>query len=199
MKLGYRLLGILALMGIWACFPGRASAQGTIVCESHHGRREYCPVVAPGGVEMVRQLGPSTCQRGSTWGFDGRGVWVDRGCKAEFRLAAYSGHGPVWFNSGRQRPRDFQDGACFYSDAGFGGEYFCMRRGESYDSLPAGFNDRISSIQVIGRARVAVFNNDNFGGISLGLRKSVVNLKQFRRQDDPSKTWNDRISSIRVE
>ena len=78
MKLGYRWIAILALVGIWACLPGRASAQGTIVCESHHGRREYCPVVAPGGVEMVRQLGPSTCQRGSTWGFDGRGVWVDR-------------------------------------------------------------------------------------------------------------------------
>src|ERR1700723_231853 len=144
-------------------------------------------------------VGPFNLPGGSTWGFDGRGIWVDRGCKAEFRLAAYSGHGPVWFNSGRQRPRDFQDGACFFSDANFGGEYFCMRRGESYDSLPAGFNDRISSIQVIGRARVAVFNDDGFRGVSLGLKRSVGNLKQFRRQDDPSKTWNDRISSIRGE
>jgi hypothetical protein len=74
-----------------------------------------------------------------------------------------------------------------------------MRRGESYDSLPAGFNDRISSIRIVGRARVAVFNDDGFRGVSMGLKKSVDNLKRFRRQDDPSKTWNDRISSIRVE
>ena len=200
MKLRYRLMGIVALLGIWACLPGRVAAQGTIVCESHHGRREYCAVGdARGGVEMVRQLGPSQCVRGSSWGFDGQGVWVDRGCKAEFRVLAYGGHGPVWWNSGGKRPRDFREAACFYSDANFGGEYFCMRRGEAYESLPAGFNDRISSIQIFGRVRVAIFNNENFSGTSLGLKRSVDNLKRVRRQDDPSHTWNDRVSSIRVE
>ncbi|MGO8717653.1 MAG: DUF3011 domain-containing protein [Acidobacteriaceae bacterium] len=24
--------------------------------------------------------------QGRTWGFDGRGIWVDRGCRAEFRV-----------------------------------------------------------------------------------------------------------------
>ena len=195
----YRLLGIMALLGIWACLPGRVAAQGTIVCESHHGRREYCAVVAPGGVEMVRQLSPAACERGRSWGFDGHGIWVDRGCKAEFRLAAYSGHGPVWWNSGGQKPRDFSNGACFYSDAGFRGDYFCMRRGESYDAMPAGFNDRISSIQIFGRARVVVFNDDGYRGINLVLNRSADNLKRFAKQDNPGKSWNDRISSIRVD
>ena len=199
MRLRYRLMGFV-LLGIWAMMPGRASAQGTVVCESHHGRREYCAVGdARGGVEMVRQLSGPPCERGRTWGFDGRGVWVDHNCKAEFRVLTYGGHGPVWWNSGGERPRDLHDAACFYSDANFGGEYFCMGRGENYPSLPGGFNDRISSIQIIGRTRVIIFNDDDFRGIHLDLKRSVDNLKRFRKQDDPSRTWNDRISSIRVD
>ena len=201
MRLCYRWIGIVALLGVWALLPGRASAQGTVVCESEHGRRNYCAVGdARGGVEMVRQLGGAPCERGRSWGFDGRGIWVDHECKAEFRVLAYGGHGPAWWNSGGERPHfDWKDGACFYSDANFSGEYFCLRRGERYESLPAGFNDRISSIQIIGHARVTVFNDDDFRGINLRLKSSADNLKRFRKQDDPNRTWNDRISSIRVD
>lgn len=196
----YRLLAILGLLAIWVCLPGRVLAQGTIVCESHRGQREYCAVKdARGGVEMVRQISPAACVRGTSWGFDGGGIWVDRSCKAEFRVLAYRGSGPVWFNSGGHGPADFREGACFFSDANYGGEYFCMKRGESYDSLPAGFNDRISSVQLYGRARATVFNDSGFRGIRLGLDRSIDNLKRIPKQDDPRKTWNDRISSIRVE
>jgi hypothetical protein len=199
MRLRYRVIGILALIAIWACLPGRALAQGSIVCESHRGQREYCAVDARGGVEMARQLSPAPCVRGTSWGFDGRGIWVDRSCKAEFRVLAYRGSGPVWWNSGGQRPADLREGACFFADANYAGDYFCMRRGEAYDTLPPGFNDRISSVQVYGRVRVTVFNDDRFGGIKLGLDRSIDNLKRIPKQDDPRKTWNDRISSIRVD
>lgn len=200
MKLRYKLMGFVLLAGICAMMPGRASAQGTVVCESRHGQREYCVVGdARGGVELVRQLSGAPCERGRSWGFDGRGIWVDHECKAEFRVLAYGGRGPVWYNSGGERPRDLHDGACFFSDANFSGEYFCMRRGENYESLPAGFNDRISSIQIMGHSRVILFNDDDFRGINLRLKRSVDSLKRFRKQDDPRKTWNDRVSSIRVE
>ena len=34
---------------------------------------------------MTRQISGSPCIQGQTWGFDDRGVWVDRGCRAEFQ------------------------------------------------------------------------------------------------------------------
>jgi hypothetical protein len=41
---------------------------------------------------MTRQRSESPCRQGSTWGFDRNGIWVDRGCRAEFTLADYGYH-----------------------------------------------------------------------------------------------------------
>lgn len=73
-----------------------------------------------------------------------------------------------------------------------------MRRGESYSSLPPGYNDRISSIRVFGGSRVTVYNDSNYGGRRGTVQQDVANLKNWRTADDPTRTWNDRISSIQV-
>jgi len=39
-------------------------------------------------VRFVRQLGDVRCVEGYGWGYEERGVWVDHGCRAEFRVAA---------------------------------------------------------------------------------------------------------------
>ena len=39
-----------------------------------------------GGVTLLNQRSGSPCSQGSTWGYDQRGIWVDRGCRADFRL-----------------------------------------------------------------------------------------------------------------
>jgi hypothetical protein len=59
-------------------------------CESRDRRTEYCGVDTRGGVRLVRQLSDRRCVRGSTWGADGRGIWVTDGCRAEFELGADS-------------------------------------------------------------------------------------------------------------
>ncbi len=73
--------------------PNQASSQqgngyvnrpSTIVCSSNDGRRAYCHADTRAGVRLVRQISGSPCQQGSTWGYDSNGVWVDRGCRAEF-------------------------------------------------------------------------------------------------------------------
>jgi hypothetical protein len=74
------VLGIIALMAM-AARPARAQS---ITCSSDDGKRNYCPVNTSGGVRMVRQRSGSPCQQGSTWGYDRRGIWVDRGCRADF-------------------------------------------------------------------------------------------------------------------
>jgi hypothetical protein len=57
-----------------------------IRCSSDDGRRNYCDANTSGGVRMVRQISGSRCDEGSTWGYTERGVWVDRGCRADFEL-----------------------------------------------------------------------------------------------------------------
>ena len=94
-----------------------------------------------------------------------------------------------------QRPKA---GACFYQDERFRGNFFCMKVGDRWPSLPPGFNDRISSIRVFGGARLRLFNNDNFGGINILLDRDARSLRELRLPDNPSKSWDDRISSIAV-
>ena len=79
------------------CLPSQVFAQdgygserrnsNMITCSSDDGRRAYCNVDTSGGVRLVRQMSGSPCQQGSTWGYDSRGVWVDRGCRGEFDVS----------------------------------------------------------------------------------------------------------------
>jgi Protein of unknown function (DUF3011) len=90
--------GIWVDRGCRADFVIRAAPQaapvgavaGTIYCASDDMQRHGCPVDARGGVELVRQHSGSPCIYGRTWGYDDRGVWVDRGCRADFAVAAVS-------------------------------------------------------------------------------------------------------------
>jgi hypothetical protein len=65
-----------------------------ISCASDNGQRVYCDADTRGGVQLSRRLGRAACQQGSSWGYDRRGIWVDRGCRAEFAVGsfAYRGH-----------------------------------------------------------------------------------------------------------
>lgn len=95
------------------------------------------------------------------------------------------------------RDRDRRSGACFYKDADYRGDRFCMEAGESKARMPQGFNDTISAIRIFGHTSITVFENSDFGGRILRLRDNVANLKSY--EVSPGHTWNDRISSIQVE
>ena len=105
-------------------YPGQPPQRPgpSVTCESRNNRRNYCAADTRGGVTLRRQLSQSQCVQGRTWGFDARGIWVEGGCRAEFQINAYNGS-PNWGNNA---------GACFYKEINYAGEYFCMRRGESY-------------------------------------------------------------------
>ncbi len=94
------------------------------------------------------------------------------------------------------RDRARRGGACFYRDANFQGERFCVDRGERVGNVPPGFGDRISSIRIFGRAEVTLYQDSNFGGHNLRLRDDVNNLQGY--QVAPGHSWNDRVSSIKV-
>ena len=72
---------------------GRAQAQQTVTCSSDDGKRHYCNAETRAGVQMVKQRSGSPCVQDQTWGYDNRGIWVDRGCRADFLLAGNAGPG----------------------------------------------------------------------------------------------------------
>lgn len=83
-----------------------------------------------------------------------------------------------------------RDGVCFYENADYGGDYFCVKSGESLRFVPDGMNDRISSIRVFGRVEITVFKDAQYKGPSTRFYDDVRNLRY--------EGWNDRISSLRV-
>jgi hypothetical protein len=64
---------------------GGVRGSSTLVCTSASGGRVRCDANTSGGVRLIRQLG-GRCLEGQTWGWDNRGIWVDRGCSAEFQV-----------------------------------------------------------------------------------------------------------------
>ncbi|WP_187770606.1 DUF3011 domain-containing protein [Cognatilysobacter lacus] len=58
----------------------------SLKCASEDGRWKHCSADTRGGVDVVRQMSRNQCIRGQSWGIDRSGVWVNGGCRAEFRL-----------------------------------------------------------------------------------------------------------------
>ncbi|MEZ5438205.1 MAG: DUF3011 domain-containing protein [Lysobacteraceae bacterium] len=86
-------------------------------CESIDDRKRYCPAdIGRGRAALLEQHSRSSCMFGRTWGFDSRGVWVDRGCRATFRID-YIGAGNSWYpgqgqNYMRCESRDYRQAQC---------------------------------------------------------------------------------------
>ena len=77
--------GVVALLAL----PARAQEpqNRAFSCQSLDGQRTFCRADMSGGpVQFTRQLGDVRCVEGENWGRQDDGVWVDRGCRAEFAL-----------------------------------------------------------------------------------------------------------------
>jgi Protein of unknown function (DUF3011)/Peptidase inhibitor family I36 len=184
--------------------PAKASAQGRrsqiLTCESHHHRVQYCSIPDPRSeVVLLKQLGGARCVRGETWGNDGNGIWVDKGCRAQFEIRPRHDDGPAWWNSGRghRQPDRTGSGACFYKNANFTGDYFCSARGSNIRQVR--LDDEITSIQIYGRARVTFYKDPNFSGPQATTDRSISDLHHWRMPNNPNLNWDNRISSARID
>ncbi|MBB3227571.1 hypothetical protein FHW69_002194 [Luteibacter sp. Sphag1AF] len=90
--LGVVAMAAMALVaGAGMGLPSVAHAQGQwVYCASNDGRFSRCSVPWADAV-VVRQESDTRCVRGQTWGFDRNGIWVDRGCRAQFAAAGGRG------------------------------------------------------------------------------------------------------------
>lgn len=69
-------------------YGGGYRSVRTFYCSSDDFNFHGCRVNTFGGVRLIRQRSEAPCVFGQTWGFDERGVWVDRGCRADFAVGA---------------------------------------------------------------------------------------------------------------
>lgn len=92
------LFAIATLVG---AAPDARADTGFITCESTGYRYNYCAVRTQGRVAMIREVSTGNlCQQGRGWGYDDNGIWVDRGCRAQFSYGRDDGGGG-WSRSGR--------------------------------------------------------------------------------------------------
>ena len=108
---------------------------------------------------------------------------------------SYNNNGPnnwdqTWNN--RTAPRR---GACFFHDANFRGNHFCVRSGDRLPGLPGNFGGSISSIQMLGPGHVQVYGQPGFKGAQATFR-TMQDLGRVNGRN--GRTWNDRIQSIVV-
>ncbi len=88
-----RIVAAICLLALTVpAVPARADEQ-TVTCESRNFRYSYCRADTDNRVTLVRQRSSTRCRQYDNWGYDNRGVWVDRGCAAEFRVGRWGGSG----------------------------------------------------------------------------------------------------------
>ncbi|MFZ5496438.1 MAG: hypothetical protein ACOZE5_14030 [Verrucomicrobiota bacterium] len=93
-----------------------------------------------------------------------------------------------------------------YADAGFAGDSLVLYPGESIENMSGKtfenggkLNDRISSLWLEGDVEVFVYANARFRGDALRLTDNAGDLTRRLVAGGVGVTWNDRISSIRIE
>lgn len=133
---------------------GRPRGQ-IIICESVNNRQQYCRADTRDGVELHRQLSKSPCRENRSWGYDRRGIWVDDGCRAEFRLGGRGGGGN-WRDDDDDRGRggNWRDDD---DDRGRGDRrrsqrITCSADGDGYRLCPANVRNDVIMIQQFSRA-----------------------------------------------
>lgn len=63
----------------------------TVACESINERRAQCAADTSGGVRLMQRMSESSCVFGREWGYDQNGIWVDKGCRAQFSVRGAAG------------------------------------------------------------------------------------------------------------
>jgi Peptidase inhibitor family I36 len=122
----------------------------------------------------------------------GRRNWNDR--IDSFQVVAFGrrGRGNAYGRDGDDRDnRPARDRICIFEEINYGGRSQCWSAEEEERNLSGtGWNDRISSIRVFGRARLEVYRDSNYRGERLRLDRDAPDLGAIN--------WSDQISSFQV-
>ena len=89
---GYDRFGVWVDRGCRGVFQSGdpAADPGERVTCASDGKMRSCVANTSRGVELVRQLSDRSCRLDYSWGWDRGYIWVDKGCRAEFKLGGTS-------------------------------------------------------------------------------------------------------------
>jgi len=86
---------IISLLFLVSLLPiaNEVQAQDQIRCESDGNRYRLCRARIYRGdqVHLSQRFSKASCQRGRSWGIERGGIWVDRGCRADFIVTSSRG------------------------------------------------------------------------------------------------------------
>jgi hypothetical protein len=123
---------------------------------------------------------------------EGRRNWNDR--IDSFQVVSFNRRGRGFFGNNGRDDRDnrpARDRICVYEDINYGGRSQCWNADQEERNLNGiGWNDRISSIRVFGRARVEVYRDADYRGQRLRLERDAPDLGAIN--------WSHQISSFQV-
>jgi hypothetical protein len=57
-----------------------------VSCDSKNNKYRFCQVPIRNYAQLVHQRSRSACRFNKSWGYDRRGVWVKKGCRADFAI-----------------------------------------------------------------------------------------------------------------
>ena len=64
---------------------GNGNSNYSVTCSSQDNRRATCAWNSRyGRPYVIQQISSDSCSEGSSWGYSGNQIWVDRGCRARF-------------------------------------------------------------------------------------------------------------------
>ena len=81
-----RPLALLTALALAAISLPAHAGQREVRCDSRNLSHNFCRVDTQGQVELVDRHTLFPCREGRSWGYDARGIWVDKGCSATFRV-----------------------------------------------------------------------------------------------------------------
>jgi hypothetical protein len=91
-----------------------------------------------------------------------------------------------------------RDGICVFEHANFRGRSQCFDAGIDVRELgrSGDWNDRISSVQIVGNARAMIYENISFQGERFVIDRDIPDFARIRLRDGAS--WNDQASSLEI-
>jgi len=110
--------------GGWGNGNGNSGWNGSgqvLRCESDNGRQRTCSIPRNSQVQLVRQLSSTRCVEGQNWGRQSGAIWVNRGCRGEFRVGSRGNgwnDGGSWQGGGQVFRCESDNGRTRYCEAG---------------------------------------------------------------------------------
>ncbi|MGL4541660.1 MAG: DUF3011 domain-containing protein, partial [Polymorphobacter sp.] len=136
------------------------SGSSTLTCESRNYQFRRCPANTNNNVRLTRRIA-GQCTEGRSWGYDRSSIWVDNGCRAQFRFGGGSGNnnGGGWGGNNNNNNNNNSNWG-----RGYAGQLRCESWNYAFRRCSANTNGRVDLVRTLAgtcqRGRSWGFDNN---------------------------------------